>query len=59
MDEVREQVNEILNQVFALKVETMQEMGFVREIDRALARALMSEFVQLQLIVGEDLNNSL
>ena len=37
----------------------MQEMGFVRETDRALARALMSEFVRLQLIVGEDLNTSL
>ena len=34
-------------------------MGFVRETDRALARALMSEFVRLQLIVGEDLNTSL
>ena len=37
----------------------MQEMGFVRETDRALATALMSEFVRLQLIVGEDLNTSL
>ena len=34
-------------------------MGFVQETDRALARALMSEFVRLQLIVGEDLNTSL
>ena len=59
VDEVREQVHEILSQIFALKVETMQEMGFIQETDRALARTLMSEFVWLQLIVGEDLNNSL
>ena len=59
VNEVREQVHEILAQIFALKVETVQEMGFVRETDRALARALMSGFVKLQLIVGEDLNTSL
>ena len=59
VNEVSEQVHEILAQIFALKVETVQEMAFVRETDRALARALMSEFVRLQLIVGEDLNTSL
>ena len=59
VNEVREQVHKILDQIFALKVETVQEMGFVRETDRALARALMSDFVRLQLIVGEDLNTSL
>ena len=59
VNEVREQVHKILAQIFALKVETVQEIGFVRETDRALARGLMSEFVRLQLIVGEDLNTSL
>ena len=34
-------------------------MGFIREVDRALAKAIMSEFVRLQLIVGDDLNTSL
>ena len=29
LDEVKEQVHEILDQIFALQVETMQEMGFV------------------------------
>ena len=57
--EVREQVHKILAQIFALKVENVQEMGFVQETDKALARALMSEFVRLQLIVDEDLNTSL
>ena len=42
-----------------MKVETVQDMGFIRETDRALARAFVSEFVRLQLIVGEDLNTSL
>ena len=45
--------------MFALKIETTQEMDFVREVDRSLARALMTEFVCLQLIIGEDLNISL
>ena len=58
-DGVKEQVHEILSQIFALRVETVQEMGFIREVDRGLARALISEFVRLQLIVGEDLNTSL
>ena len=57
-DEVREQVHEILHQVFALEIETMQEMGFVQEVDRTLARALMSEFIRIQLIVGDNLNTS-
>ena len=59
VNEVREQVHKILAQIFASKVETVQKMGFVQETDRALARALMSEFVRLKLIVGEVLNTSL
>ena len=38
---------------------TMHEMGFIKEMDRAISRAMMAEFVRLQLIVGDDLNNSL
>ena len=37
----------------------MHEMGSVREVDQTLARALMAEFVRLQLIVGEDFTKSL
>ena len=37
----------------------MQEIGFIWETDHALARALISEFIRLQFIVGEDLNTSL
>ena len=58
-DEIEDQVHDILNQVFALRLETVQEMGFIREVDRALAKAIMSEFVRIQLIVGDDFNTSL
>ena len=37
----------------------MHEMGSMRELDRTLARALMAEFVKLQLIIGQDLTRSL
>ena len=57
--EVMELVHDTLDQVYALRLETLQEMGFIREVDRALAKSIMSEFVRLQLIVGEDLNTSL
>ena len=34
-------------------------MGFIREVDRALAKSIMAEFIRLQLIVGDGLNTSL
>ena len=57
--EVTELVRDTLDQVYALHLETLQEMGFIWEVDRALAKSIMSEFIRLQLIVGEDLNTSL
>ena len=57
--ETTELVRDTLAQVYALHLETLQEMGFIREVDRALAKSLMSEFIRLQLIVGDDLNTSL
>ena len=57
--EVRGLVRDTLDQVYALRLETLQEMGFIREVDRALAKSIMSEFLRLQLIVGDDLNTSL
>ena len=57
--EVTELVYNTLDQEYALHLETLQEMGFIREVDRALAKSIMSEFIKLQLIVGEDLNTSL
>ena len=57
--EVRGLMRDTLDQVYALRLETLQEMGFIRKVDRALAKSIMSEFLRLQLIVGDDLNTSL
>ena len=57
--EVMELVHDTLDQVYTLCLETLQEMGFIWEVDRALAKSIMSEFIRLQLIVGDDLNTSL
>ena len=57
--EVMEIVRDTLDQVYALCLETLQEMGFIQEVDRALAKSIMSEFIRLQLIAGENLNTSL
>ena len=45
--------------MYALCLETLQEIGFIWEVDRALAKPIMVEFLRLQLIVGDDLNTSL
>ena len=57
--EIRGIVRDTLDQVYALRLETLQEMGFIWEVDRALAKSIMPEFLRLQLIVGDDLNTSL
>ena len=57
--EIREIIRETLDQVYALRLKTLQEMGFIREVDRALAKSVMAEFLRLQLIVGDGLNTSL
>ena len=57
--EIRGIIHDTLDQVYALCLETLQEMGFIREVDRALAKSIMVEFLRLQLIVGDDLNTSL
>ena len=45
--------------IHALRLQTMHEMGSVRELDQTLAHALMAKFAWLQLIVGQDLTKSL
>ena len=50
---------EILEHIHTLHLQTMHEMGSVRELEWTLARTLMSEFARLQLIIGEDLTKSL
>ena len=51
---VLETTRRILEHIHALHLQTMHEMGSVRELDWTLAQTLMEEFARLQLIVGED-----
>ena len=58
-ERVLETTCEILACIYALHLQTMQEMGSVQEVDQILAQTLMAEFARLQLIVGEDFTKSL
>ena len=58
-EEALETAREILECIHAIRLQTMHEMGNVRELDQTLAHTLMAEFVRLQLIIGEDLTKSL
>ena len=57
--EVDEKVAEVMDQVHNLHLETVQEMGFIRVIDQALAKSLMVEFLRLMLITGDNLSTTL
>ena len=57
--EVDEKVAEVMDQVHNLHLETVQEMGFIRVIDQALAKSLMVEFLRLKLITRDDLSTTL
>ena len=48
-----------MDQVHNFHPETVQEMGFIQEIDQALAKSLMVEFLRLKLITGDDLSTTL
>ena len=49
----------ILKHIHALRLQTLHDMGGVRELEHAAVRTLMAEFARLQLILGEDLTKSL
>ena len=49
----------IVEHIHAISLQTMHEMGGVRELEWTLVHTLMAEFVRLQLILGEDLTKSL
>ena len=53
------QVTEVMDQVHDLNLQWMQEMGFIREIDHALSKSLMVEFLHLKVLMGEDLGETL
>ena len=49
----------ILEHIHALRLQTLHDIGGVRELEQAAVRTLMAEFARLQLILGEDLTKSL
>ena len=57
--EVNVRVVEVMDQVHDLHLQLMQEMGFIREIDQALSKSLMVEFLRLKVIIGDDLSGTL
>ena len=48
-----------MDQVHDLHLQLLQEIGFIREIDQALCKSLMVEFLRLKVIVGDDLSGTL
>ena len=54
-----ETAHKILEHIHAIHLQTMHEMGGVRELEQTLVHTLMAEFARLQLIIGEDLTRSL
>ena len=57
--EVDEKVTEVMDQLHNLHLETVQEMGFIRAIDQAMAKSIMVEFLRLRLITGDNLSTTL
>ena len=49
----------ILNQAHALQIQSMGDLGHIRDLDRTLAGTLMAEFSHVQLIIQEDVGKSL
>ena len=49
----------ILDQAHALQIQSMGDLGRIRDLDRTLAGTLMAEFSRVQLIVQEDVGKSL
>ena len=49
----------ILDQAHALQLQSMGDLGHIRDLDRMLAGTLMAEFSRVQLIVQEDVGKSL
>ena len=49
----------ILKRIHALHLQTLHDIGGMRELEQAAVHTLMAEFARLQLILGEDLTKSL
>ena len=48
-----------MDQVHNLHLKMVQEMSFIQEIDQALSKSLMVEFLRLKLITKDDLSTTL
>ena len=48
-----------MDQVHNLHLKMVQEMGFIQEIDQALSKSLMVEFLKLKVITRDDLSTTL
>ena len=57
--EVNTRVTEVMDQVHNLHLQLLQEIGFIHEIDQALSKSLMVEFLRLKIIIGDDLSGAL
>ena len=57
--EVDVRVAKVMDQVHNLHLQLVQEMGFIQEIDQALSKSLMVEFLRLKVIIGDDLSGTL
>ena len=57
--DVDKRVTEVMDQVHDLHLQLLEEIGFVRQIDQALSKSLMVEFLQLKVIISDDLSGAL
>ena len=57
--EVEARVAEVMDQMHDLHLQTVQEMGFIWEIDQAFSKSLMVEFLRLKVITGDELSEIL
>ena len=49
----------VVRHLHAVRLQTMHDMGCVREVEQVAVHTLMAEFARLQAILGEDLTQSL
>ena len=57
--EVDARVAKVIDQVHNLCLQTVQEMGFIQEINQAFSKSLMVEFLRLKVITGDNLSEIL
>ena len=48
-----------IRRIHAIRLQTIQDMGCMREVEQVAVSTLMAEFTRLQAILGEDLTQSL